>query len=106
MATKEEKINSPSSEEEHIQKEQAEHISGNIFTRGATKEQLRELRTAAAAHKAAQTQLTEAFGVLWNSHADMAMATARDLGEFRSLLSDRLNLWDDCSCGGAGPCCW
>jgi hypothetical protein len=82
-------------------------ITDDIFSRGATREQLEALLAAVAAHKAAQLELMESAGVLWNSKVDTAMAIGGSHGASLAM-SQRLNFFDNCSCG---PCpivihCW
>jgi hypothetical protein len=84
-----------------------EGIFDDIFSRGASEEQLEALRVAAAAHKAAQVQLLDAAGVLWNSQVEAAMAIGGPHGASLAM-AQRLNFFDNCSCG---PCrivitCW
>ena len=82
-------------------------IGDDIFSRGATEEQLKALQAAVAAHKAAQAQLMEAAGVLWNSKVDAAMTIGGSHGA-SIAMAQRLNFFDNCSCT---PCpivlgCW
>lgn len=74
--------------------------SGDIFSRGPTTEQLEALRIAAEAHKAAQAQIMEAAGLLWNSQVDVAMTLGGPHGA-SIAMSRRLNFFDNCTCS---PC--
>ena len=82
-------------------------ILDDIFSRGATDEQIAALREAVAAHKTAQAALMDAAGVLWNSQVDAAMAIGGPHGA-SIAMAQRLNFFDNCSCS---PCpivihCW
>src|SRR5262245_24346021 len=82
---------------ENRKKRVAPVITDDIFSRGPTKEQLEALAKAVAAHKAAQAQLMEAAGVLWNSKVDAAMVLGGGHGA-SIAMSQRLNFFDNCSC--------
>src|SRR5262249_26327832 len=110
MACEDDKRSNPKVEpEKQVSKESVEGVSADIFSRGASEEQLQALRQAADAHKAAQAQVTEALGVLWNSQLDVVM-TVGDLDQLTAVFSQRLKFFDDCSCGPCdlrpGPLCW
>ena len=82
-------------------------IPDDIFSRGASEEQLKALRAAAEAHKAAQMAVMEAAGVLWNSQVDAAITIGGSHGG-TIAMSRRLNFFDNCTCS---PCpivigCW
>jgi hypothetical protein len=112
-----EQIESPRPEEQPIdsgKKQRTPISSEDIFSRGATDEQLEALRAAAAAHKAAQADLMEVAGVLWNSKVDAAMSMVGGaqgasvaMTQLRIALSQRLGFFDNCTCA---PCritlCW
>jgi hypothetical protein len=82
-------------------------VSDDIFSRGATPEQMEALLKAVAAHKVAQVELMEAAGLLWNSKVDSAMTIGGSHGA-GIAMSQRLSFFDNCTCG---PCpiviqCW
>ncbi|MBR0696587.1 hypothetical protein [Bradyrhizobium lablabi] len=82
-------------------------ITDDIFSRGATPEQMEALQKAVAAHKAAQVELMEAAGLLWNAKVDAAMTIGGSHGA-SVAMSQRLSFFDNCTCG---PCpivihCW
>src|SRR5262245_41326390 len=88
-------------------KQHAQIVTDDIFSRGATPEQLEALLKAVAAHKIAQAEVMEAAGVLWNSKVDVAMTLGGSHGA-SIAMSQRLNFFDNCSCH---PCrivirCW
>lgn len=103
------KVNPKGEPEAQVRKESVEAVSADIFSRGATEAQLQAVQEAADAHKAAQAQVTEALGVLWNSQVDVVM-TVGDLDQLTAVFSQRLKFFDDCSCTPCdlrpGPLCW
>lgn len=109
MAKEKDELTTSCSPEDRSGKDQPEKTSADIFSRGPTKEELKELRAAAEKHKNAQVKLLETFGVLWNSQVDFAIASG-NMDEIRVAMSQRLGFFDNCSCKPCdlrpGPMCW
>jgi hypothetical protein len=98
---------SPAQGSERSRRQATELMFEDIFSRGASDEQMAALREAAERHKAAQAALMEAAGVLWNSKVDAAMTIGGPHGASLAM-SQRLNFFDNCACS---PCkivvaCW
>ena len=66
-------------------------------SKGLSDAQIRTLRTEAAGYRAAQKQVAEAVGVLWNARLDMAIS-AGDAKDIREAMMRPVQFYDNCNC--------
>lgn len=69
----------------------------NLGSAQISSDQFATLQKEAERYKAAQRQVADAWGVLWNAQYDVAVATA-DASLIERVMRGPLGLWDDCSC--------
>jgi hypothetical protein len=68
---------------------------------------VRELQQEADRYRAAQRQVLDGVGVLWNARLDLSIRQG-DVEGIRSNLMRPVEFYDNCNCGGGGggPACW
>jgi hypothetical protein len=67
--------------------------------------QVAALKAEADKYHAAQRQVMDALGVLWNSQLDMAITMGK-ADQIERTLGQRAAFYDNCDCGGGGTACW
>jgi hypothetical protein len=89
-----------------LQKAMSSSQQGQAAPPTLSQSQVAALKAEVEKYHAAQRQVTDALGVLWNSQLDMAINLGQADRIESSLLGMR-KIYDNCSCGGgSGPACW